>query len=284
MTASRRLSRWQIGATVAIVVLTAIATTLGLLIPGLYDEIPVYRSALFLQDAIVLGLAVPVLATSLWFAVRGSARGEIVWLGTLAFMTYLWASQSLVLAYNDALVLHITLLGLSAFTLASGLLGHDPTALADSVRTRLPRRLYLGYLGFVALGLCALWLSELLEPLVAGGVPAGVERMGPLSKNTNVFDLALIVPSLAIVGAWLYWDRDWAYSLTGVLVVFAALLAPAITGMTITLATGGIEMNGVVLAGSIVPPVIGIAVAVRFVLAIPRRKRAQPVEASGVPG
>lgn len=284
MTASVGLSRWQSGATVAIVALSALATTLGLLAPGLYDEIPVYRSALFLQDALVLGLAVPVLAASLWFAVRGSARGEIVWLGSLAFMTYIWASQAFVLAYNDALVLHITLLGLSAFTLASGLLGHDPAALADAVRPRLPRRLYLGYLGFVAVGLCALWLSELVEPLLAGGLPANVERMGPLAKNTNVLDLALIVPALVLVAGWLYWDRDWAYSLTGVLVVFAALLAPSITGMTITLATGGIEMNGVVLAGSIVPPVIGIAVAVRFVLAIPRRKRGDPFERAGVPG
>ena len=278
------LSRWQIGATMAIVLLSVLATTIGLLTPGVYNEIPVYQSALYLQDLVVLGLAVPVLAGSLWLATRGSKRSEIVWLGSLTFMTYIWASQAIVLAYNDLLILHIVLLSLSAYTLASGLVSHDAPEFAASVRHRLPRRLYIGFLLFVALGLSALWLSELIEPLVTGGVPASVEQFGALSKNTNVLDLAFIVPGLALAAVWLYWDRDWAYSITGVMVVFAALLAPAITAMTITLASGGIQMTTTVLVGSIVPPAIGVGVAVRFIVAIPRRKRPSQSEQSGVPG
>lgn len=279
-----RLSRWQIGTTIAIVVLSGLTTVLALLTPGLYNEVPVYRAALTLQDIIVAGLAVPILAVSLWFASRGSPRGEIIWLGSLTFMTYIWASQAFVLAYNDLLALHIVLVSLSVFTLVSGLASHDAGAFAVSVRDRLPRRLFVGFLVFVALGLSALWLSELVEPLLSGGVPATVEQFGPLSKNTHVLDLAFIVPTLGLTAVWLYRDRDWAYPITGVMVVFAALLAPAITAMTITLATGGIEMTTMVLVGSIIPPVLGVGIAARFIVAIPRQERSSPSDPPGIPG
>ena len=37
----------------------------------------------------MLAYAIPVLLVGLWFAVNGSLRGRFVWLGALAFMTYM---------------------------------------------------------------------------------------------------------------------------------------------------------------------------------------------------
>lgn len=278
------ISRWQRIGTLAILALAILASGLGLLSQGLYNEIPVYRTALFLQDVVILGIGVPALAVGLWLAVRGSPRGQIIWLGSLVFMTYIWASQSLVLAYNDAFLLHVALFALSVFTLASGVLALDPTEFEETMAERLPNRLYVGFLAVTAVALGILWLSELVGPLLTGSEPSGVAQFGPLSKNTYVLDLGLVVPALAVTAVWLARGRDWAYPLTGILVVFAALLAPAITSMTITLLMGGIEMTTTIVVASILPPVVGVIVAGRFLLAIPPRNPRERHPRTGIPG
>lgn len=278
------LTRWQTGSTVAIILLGAATSLAALLTPGIYNETPVYQQALYLQDLIILGIAVPVLALSLWLVHTESLRGEILWLGNLAFMVYIWASQALVLAYNDLIIAHVALLGLSTWTLVSGVRQLNPELVAETVRERLPTRLYIAYFGLASIGLTTIWLVELVEPLLAGGVPPGVEQFGPLSKNSNILDLAFVVPALAMTAIWLSRDRDWAFPFTGILVVFAALLAPAITSMTMTLALGGIEMTPVMFVGSIIPPVVGLAAAIGYLRSIPRRKQPELAEQTGIPG
>ena len=282
-TTSHVPSRAQTISTVAILLLGAFASLMGVLRPTIYDELAIYRTALYLQDLIVLLIAVPVLAVGLWLALQGSLRGQIVWLGSLTFMVYLWASQTLVLAYNELFLAHIVLFALSAFTLASAVQDLDAERLAEAVRGRVSRRFYAGFLGLTAVALGIMWLSDLIEPLLAGTQPQMIEQLGVLSKNTLVLDLGLVVPALAIAAIWLFRDRDWGYAAAGILVVFAALLAPGITSMTIALATGGLQMTPALVAGSIVPPVVGLVLAGWYLRAIPRRRRAEPTEQPGIP-
>lgn len=92
-------------------------------------------------------------------------------------------------------------------------------------------------------------------------VPAAVEAFGPQAVYTSLVALDIIVPSLALTALWSWYRRPWGSALTGVMLVFAAVLAPAMTAITVVDFQAGVAMSAAVIAGSIVPPLIGAVFA-----------------------
>ncbi|MDS0473627.1 hypothetical protein [Natrinema sp. 1APR25-10V2] len=80
----RQLRRWQIVSTVAVLVLAAVSSLLGLVRAGHYHGPSEIVEAYQVQDLTILVVGIPVIAAGLWYAVRDSPRGRIVWLGGLA--------------------------------------------------------------------------------------------------------------------------------------------------------------------------------------------------------
>ena len=87
-----QLRRWHVLTTVSILVLAALSTLLGLFRPGHYRDAAGLVESYQMQDLTILVVGIPVLAGGLWYAMRGSLRGRVVWLGGLAYMTYMWVS------------------------------------------------------------------------------------------------------------------------------------------------------------------------------------------------
>jgi len=256
--------RWQIGTTVLIAVLAAVSSLLGLFRPGHYNDAQALLARYFVQDAIMLAYAIPVLLVGLWFAVRGSLRGRFVWLGALAFMTYMWVTYSLQLAFNEFFLGYVTLVGLSLFTLIGGLVDTDAAMVYDRMREPVSRPLFVGVLTLIAIGLGALWLSELVLATLTGTEPAAIQQFGHQAVESYVIDLAVVVPALLITAAWLWRDRAWGYVFTGVLLVFSAVLAPNLTAITAIDLQTGVEMSTGMVAATVLPPALGILFAAAF--------------------
>lgn len=260
--------RWQAVTTVAVLLLSITSSLLGLFRPGHYTDLAALLPRLYAQDAVVLVIAVPVLAAGLWTAWRGSTIGTVVWLGALAFMTYIWASYALTTTFNAFYLGYIALFSLSTFTLVGGILSLDADALHRDLQGRVRHRVYSGFLGLAAAGLATLWLSELVSATLTGATPAAIEAFGVQAAATYVIDLGLVVPSLAVTAAWLWQQRPWGYALTAVLLTFTAVLAPAITAITVVDVQAGVPMSLPVIAASIVPPLIGAAFAGKYLHAL----------------
>lgn len=92
-------------------------------------------------------------------------------------------------------------------------------------------------------------------------LPSGIAQLGPEAAHTYVIDLGILVPSLAISALWLHQARPWGYVSAGVLLVFAALVAPTLTAITILDLQEGIEISAPILVGTIVPPALGLIFA-----------------------
>lgn len=260
--------RWQVVATLAVLLLSAASSLLGLLRPGTYAGAAEALSRTRAEDLVILAIAVPVLAVGLYYARRGSLRGRVVWLGGLAFTTYVWASRAVSLPFNPHFLGYVALFALSTFTLVGGLLDTDAGATRGRLRGRLPRRVYAAVLAVIGAGLAALWLSDVVPATLAGETPAIVSEFGQGGLGTVVIDLGLVVPSLAVAAAWLWRDRAPGYVAAGVLLVFGALLAPALTAITVVDVQSGVAMTPGLVVGTVVPPLVAAAFAVRYLLAI----------------
>ena len=257
-------SRPETGGTVALLLLSVVASTFGLVRDGHYVESGFELLRLQAQDAVLLVLGVPVLAVGLWLTSRGSLRGRLIWLGSLAFMAYMWTHYAFVVAYNDFFLGYVALFALSVFTLVSGVVTTDASRIADAFDDKISTRLYVGFLGIAAVGLAFMWLFDIVPALLAGELPSGIAQFGPEAAHTYVIDLGVLVPSLAIAALWLHRGRPWGYVCAGVLFVFAALVAPTLTAITVLDLQEGIEISAPILVGTIVPPLLGLIFAATY--------------------
>lgn len=262
-------NEWEVGSTVLIVLLSAASSLLGLFRDGHYADHAGSLLRIYAQDVVLLALGVPVLAVGLWLARRGSVRGRVVWLRALAYMAYMWIHYAFVVGYNDFFLGYIALLGLSTFTLLSGVLSTDASRVFELLRDDVSTAVYSGVLAITGIGLASLWLSELVPALLAGELPAAVVQLGPEAAHTYVVDLGILVPALLVTAIWLRRERPWGYVCAGVLLAFAALVAPTLTAVTVINIREGIEISGPLLVGTIVPPLVGLLFAVSYLRKLP---------------
>jgi hypothetical protein len=268
---STRPSSWQVRATVAVVALSVVATLLGLVRAGHYREPPALAAQYVAQDAAVLVVGVPATAVGLWAATRGSRRGHLVWLGSLAYMAYVWGSVGLQVRFNEFFLGYVALFSLSLFTLLSAVAAVDAEAVRDALADEVSERLYGGFLLAVAGGLAALWLAEVIPATLAGTAPPLVDEIGPQATVSHFLDLAVVVPALALAARWLLSARPWGYVFAGVGLVFGALLAPTILATTlVVLAVGEVTVPTVAVVLTVLPLVVAAALAVAYVRAAPR--------------
>jgi len=262
-------NKWEIGSTALIIVLSIVSSLLGLFRDGHYADPTEVLLRVYAQDAVLLVIGVPVLVVGLLFAMRGSLRGRIVWLGSLSFMAYMWTHYAFVIAYNDFFLGYVALFGLSVFTLLSGVATTDPNQIHGTLRGDLSTTLYGGFLAVAAAGLTFMWLFDIVPALIAGETPSAIVQLGAEAAHTYVIDLGILVPCLAITAIWLRWERPWGYVCTGVLLVFAALVAPALTAITVVDLQGGIVISLPILVGTIVPPLVGLVFAGAYLRKLP---------------
>ena len=206
-----------------------------------------------------------MLAIGLWFASRGSPRGRIVWLGSLAFMAYMWTHYAFVIAHNDFFLGYVALFGFSLFTLISGLVRTDPETFFERLHDTVTTRVYAGFLGVAAAGLASMWLFDIVPAVLAGEQPSAIAQLGPEAAHTYVLDLGILVPCLVIAAVWLWQKRPWGYVVAGVLLVYAALVAPALTAITVIDLAGGLEISLPILVGTILPPAVGLVFAGTYI-------------------
>lgn len=258
-----RLPRWEPTATAVIVILSVAAVLLGLLQPSHYPE--ALRDAFNVQDVLVAVVGLPVLWLSLHYALRGSLRGRLVWLGSLAYLAYIWASMALQIGFTRFFLGYVVLFSLSLYALLRGLIALDPTDVEQAVSGRISERLYGAFLWLIAVGLAGLWLAELVPATVSGTPPPLVTEVGPQALASHFIDLSIVVPALALAGTWLWRRRPWGYVLAGVMLVFGALLAPTLTGMTVLfLLRESVTVSPIAAVLTGFPALLAAVLAVRY--------------------
>jgi hypothetical protein len=267
-----QLRRWHALATVAILVLAAVSSLTGLFRPGHYRAAPGIVESYRMQDLTILIVGIPVLALGLWYAMRHSPRGRIVWLGGLAYMTYMWASIAVQIPFNAFFLVYVALFGLSLFTFVGGIVTTDADAIRGTLEGRINTTLYGGALVIIGLGLGALWLSDVVPPLLSGTTPLLIEESGPQAMVTHVVDLGVVVPSIFLSAAWLYRERTWGYVFAGIELVLGATLAAPIGIMTIVFMAGDtVTISPVAAFFTFLPILVSTFLAITYLRSMGRR-------------
>lgn len=216
--ANPRLMRMAFALSAALVTLMVAAAGAGLAIDGFYPDIPWAAQALRGGDLVTLVLVAPLLAAALDAARRGSARGRLIWAGTLGYAVYNYAYVAFGAEFNDLFLVHVAILSLAIWALILLLAGLDTDAVAARFGNRTPARTVAALFGVVTLVLAGLWTYSSLRQAVTGELPAGAAPPAALHM-VYATDLTFFVVPLGVTTVLLWRRTRWGYPLGVIMAV-----------------------------------------------------------------
>lgn len=222
-----------------IVALMAGAAMAGLFFPNLYQDNPLVSASWRGNDAVTLFVAVPILVAAITWALRGSRRGYLVWMGMLAYALYNYGFYLFGAAFNGLFLAYTALFALSGFAMVFGLAGLDTDALQQGFRDRTPVRIISAFMWAVAVFLGGFWTATSLGYLFHGQVPPMVTATSHPTNVTGALDLSMVV-SINLLGAvWLWRRRPWGYVLAAIANVKGAVYMLALSSATYSAVRAG---------------------------------------------
>ncbi|MFZ5946317.1 MAG: hypothetical protein ACOYVD_19680 [Bacillota bacterium] len=205
--------------TLIIITLSIMASAGGLLLEDLYRDNILVKTAWYGNDLITLFLAVPMLTLAWLYAMGGSKKAQLVWIGSLWYMVYNYIFYLYGAAFNKFFLLYVALFTLSSYALIFALINIDPSAVARQFHKRTPVKWISGYMFFFAALLGGLWVASSLSFIVTGQVPENILKTGTEFAVVYATDLSLLVPSLIVSGALLWRGRPWGYVLSAMVMI-----------------------------------------------------------------
>jgi hypothetical protein len=201
-------------------------------------------------DAVVLLLGLPLLAISYFYYRRGSLRGSLILAGMLSYFLYIGFSLTFSVAFNSLFLVYTALFSASLFALFAAFASIDSSVLAARIQPSLPHRGLAVFLFVAGLGTFLLWLSDLLGPILQGGVPA---NLGPYTTTvTHGLDSATITPVAVLTGVYLLRRKALGYLLAPPLMILCIL-----NGVNVLAATAVQTMAGVLLSPGVYIGMVG---------------------------
>lgn len=273
--------RPYVAASLATVLLAALASAVGVFVPGFYRDAAVLVPQARGQDLLTLVVALPVLAGSLYLALGGSRRAYVVWLGATGYLLYTYASYAFMTAFNRLYLVYVVLFTLSLFVLVGGTARLDAVALKRAVGDH-PVRAYVAFQLLVAFLVGAMWLSEVVPATLSGDVPPSAAEAGLPVSAIHSLDLGVVVPAFALSAYWLWKRRAWGYVFTGVLLVKGTTLGLAVLAMIVLMVRDGFAVTAPQIATFVLLSALGVVLVVRYVRSIDPGTGSSPVDGRGL--
>ncbi len=248
---------------IIIAILASIATLSGLFWKGLYKHDTVSLAAQAMgQDLVTLLIGIPILLLSMYLVSKDSLRGGLIWMGTIFYFLYSYASISFLASYNQLFLVYVALFSLSLYTFVYGLVSLDTKTIKKSISPGKTAKIAGVFLIFSGALLAIMWIKMIVDSLLTGVAPAALENYTTLV--IQALDIGIIFPATLIGGILIIKGKEWGYALVSILLIKASLLGTAIISMIFFMAQNGVELAlGQIIFFAIVT-VAGITISVAF--------------------
>ncbi|MTK64907.1 MAG: hypothetical protein F8N15_10435 [Methanobacterium sp.] len=248
---------------IVIAVLAVTATLSGLLMKNLYKhDTTSVISQMIGQDIVTLLVAVPLLIISLYLIHGNSLRGRLIWMGTLFYFTYTYASMSFLASYNQLFLVYVAIFSISMYTLIGELITTQITGLKSKFKSKKIVNVSAAFLIFIALMLCMMWLKLILDSIITGTAPAALE--GYTTLVIQALDLGVLVPFATISAVLLLKNNEWGFILTSIFLIKASLIGTAILSMIVFMLLNSVNVDPGQIIIFTTMTILGILVAIGF--------------------
>jgi hypothetical protein len=211
-----KIGYWLSGSLAAVAAIAAAGTAL---VPGVLRGTAVMNGSARGTALVVLLIAVPALAIAMWFAARGSARAQIVWLGAVGYILYNSTLFLFLTPFNNLFLIYVAMLSLGIWSTAMVIRGLGVESFRERFSPKLPVRAIAIYsLAVVALNFLA-WMQSVVPGVLSTSAPSFLDGTGMTTSVLYVQDLAFWLPLMAVSAVWLWRRQPWGYVIAGAMLV-----------------------------------------------------------------
>jgi hypothetical protein len=159
-----------------IAILAVTATLSGLFWKGLYKHDTISMAAQAMgQDLITLLIGVPILLGSLYLIRKNSLRGSLIWMGTIFYFLYSYASMAFLASYNQIFLVYVALFSLSLYTFVYGLLSLNVKTIKKSISPGKASKIAGMFLIFSGAMVALMWIKMIVDSLLTGIAPSALK-------------------------------------------------------------------------------------------------------------
>ncbi len=246
-----------------IAILAGIATLSGLFWKGLYKHETISMAAQAMgQDLITLVICIPILLGSLYLIQKNSLRGNLIWMGTIFYFLYSYASMSFLATYNQLFLVYVALFSLSLYTFVYGLLSLNVKTIKESISPGKTSKIAGAFLIFSGAMVALMWIKMIIDSLLTGIAPSALENYTTLV--IQALDIGVVFPATLIAGILILKGKQWGYALVSILLIKASLMGTAILSMIFFMTRNGVNPAiGQVIFFAIIT-IAGILISIAF--------------------
>lgn len=199
---------------IILAILMAGASLGGLFLANLYrDKNDFIMTAWYRNDLVTLIVALPLFLGALFFNIKGSQRGMLIWLGMLDFIIYNFAFYLFGAAFNWFFPVYVTLFTLATFTIVFGMIEVDIKNIKHNITNRFSFRRVSVFMFLLASILGAAWIGQWINFVLTDKLPQIIDQTGGTNNLVAALDLSFVVPIVLLSGVWLWQRRPWGYVL-----------------------------------------------------------------------
>jgi hypothetical protein len=193
--------------TIFIVVLTLVAAVGGLFLDKLYTDTSSFAlNAWYANDIIIIAVDLPLMIAALILSIRGSLRGQLVWLGMVEFTIYNYSYYLFGAALNSLFLVYVALFSLSMYTIVFGLIYLDYNRIDKSFKKKTPVKGISIFMILLAVILGGAWILQWVNFVRTGTPPQIMINVNSANNLVASLDLTFVVP-LCFVAAYYLWKR-----------------------------------------------------------------------------
>ncbi|MGF7118532.1 hypothetical protein [Methanobacterium oryzae] len=248
---------------ITIAFLALIATLSGLFWKGLYKGDTISGTAQMMgQDLVTLVICIPILIGTLYLIYKDSLKGRLIWMGTIFYFLYSYASMSFLTSYNQLFLVYVAIFSISLYTLLGEMFSLDIKAIKKSFSPGTIHKVTAVFLVIIGLMLAAMWLKMIIDSLLTGIAPASLESYTTLV--IQALDLGVVVPAAIITGVLLFKGKEWGYVLASIFLIKVSLLGTAILSMIYFMMQNGVNIELGQAIFFIIVTILGITISTAF--------------------
>jgi hypothetical protein len=258
-----RAAQWLTGALAALATVSSVG--------GVFFErrlyardLPYLTAQVWTQDLAILVLLVPVLLVSYLRVRRGCVPATAAWLGTVVFLTYVYAFYGMTLHFSRMFLVHCLALGAAVHLLAVALLSIDVGRVRDWFGSRTARTPAIAFLTLVPVVFAAVWLVDVIPSEIHDTLPEYAVTNGFISSPVHLLDLGIFFPGLLIAGLLLRRRHPLGFLLAPALLVFAVVMTSCLVEQSLVLTRRGFDEDLALTAAFGAVTAVGATILVRL--------------------
>lgn len=176
------------------------------------------------QDLVDLFLVVPLLMLTAIAAFRNRKAALLMWGGVVFYLIYTYTIYCFALHFNRLFIVYCLILGLCFYGFVYYLYALSKENVKEWFKEKLAVKFTGIYFIVIAILFYALWLMQVIPPVLANTIPKDIKDIGLLVNPVHVIDLSVCLPALFITGVLLLKRHNLGFILTPVMLMFCIIM------------------------------------------------------------